>query len=79
MAIGQSGSVELGVISTGIDRFMRKLHRMKRVELTKISKDLNIPEDTVEYWSYILESQGLIKIDYTLTNVYLSWIARTME
>jgi len=79
MAIGENGNVELGVISTGIDRFMRKLHQRKRVELSKISKELNIPEDTVEYWSYILENQGLLRIDYTLTTVYLSWIARAMK
>ncbi len=67
--------VDEGFITTGIDRFMRILFDKKKVELTEVSKELNIPQETVEYWSYILENQGLIKISYTLTTVYLEWIS----
>ena len=61
-------------ITTGIDRFMRILYERKRVELSQISKEMGVPEDTIEYWSYILENQGLVKISYTLTSIYIEWI-----
>lgn len=63
-----------GYITTGIDKFMRLLFDKKKVELSEASKELNIPQDTVEYWSYVLENQGFVKISYTLTAVYLEWI-----
>jgi len=63
-----------GYITTGIDRFMRLLFDKKKMELSEASKELNIPQDTVEYWSYVLENQGFVKISYTLTAVYLEWL-----
>jgi len=63
-----------GFISTGIDKFMRLLYEKKRIELGEASKTLSIPTKVIEYWSYVLESQGLLKINYTLTAVYLEWI-----
>lgn len=61
-------------ITTGIDKFMRILYERKRVELSQIAKEMNVPEDTIEYWSYILENQGLVKISYTLASIYIEWI-----
>jgi len=66
--------VDEGFITTGIDRFMRILFEKKKVELVEVSKELNIPQETVEYWSYVLENQGLVRISYTLTNIYLEWV-----
>ena len=66
--------VDESFISTGIDKFMRLLYDKKRIELSEASKQLSIPAKVIEYWSYILESQGLLKINYTLTAVYLEWI-----
>lgn len=63
-----------GYITTGIDKFMRLLFDKKKMELSEASKELNIPQDTVEYWSYVLENQGFVKISYTLTAVYLEWL-----
>jgi len=67
-------NIDEGFISTGIDKFMRLLYEKKRIELGEASKQLNIPSNVIEYWSYVLESQGLLKINYTLTAVYLEWI-----
>ena len=67
-------NAEEGFISTGIDKFMRLLYEKKRIELGEASKTLSIPTKVIEYWSYVLESQGLLKINYTLTAVYLEWI-----
>ncbi|MEM3369476.1 MAG: hypothetical protein QXE90_01315 [Candidatus Micrarchaeia archaeon] len=62
-------------ITTGIDKFMRLLYERKRVEISQIAKEMNVPEETVEYWSYILENQGLVKISYTLASIYIEWIS----
>ena len=66
--------VDEGFITTGIDKFMRLLYDKKRIELGDASKQLSIPVNVIEYWSYVLESQGLLKINYTLTAVYLEWV-----
>lgn len=62
-------------ITTGIDKFMRLLYERKRIELSQASKEMNVPEETIEYWSYILENQGLVKITYTLASIYIEWIS----
>ena len=61
-------------ITTGIDRFIRLLYDKKRIELNDASKQLGVAPNTVEYWGYVLESNGLVRINYTLTAVYLEWI-----
>ena len=63
-----------GMITTGIDKFIRLLYEKKRIELGDASRQLSIPSDTVEYWSYVLEGNGLVKINYTLTAVYIEWV-----
>ncbi|MCS7109677.1 MAG: hypothetical protein NZ903_02685 [Candidatus Micrarchaeota archaeon] len=62
-------------ITTGIDKFMRILYEKKRVEISQIAKEMNVPEETIEYWAYILENQGLVKITYTLASIYIEWIS----
>ena len=63
-----------GMITTGIDKFIHLLYEKKRVELGEVSKALGIAPETVEYWSYVLEGNGLVKINYTLTAVYIEWV-----
>lgn len=62
-------------ITTGIDKFMRMLYEKRRVEISQIAKEMQVPEDTIEYWAYILENQGLVKITYTLSSIYIEWIS----
>jgi len=62
-------------ITTGIDRFMRLLYERKRLELSQAAKEMGVPEDTIEYWAYILENQGIVKISYTLASIYIEWIS----
>lgn len=66
--------VDEGLISTGIDKFIRMLYDKRRIELGEAARALNIPSDTVEYWCYVLEGNGLVKINYTLTAVYIEWV-----
>lgn len=65
--------IDEGMITTGIDRFIKLLYDRRRVELGEASKSLGIPSGTIEYWSYVLEGEGLVKINYTMTAVFLEW------
>lgn len=67
------------LITTGVDALVRLVRDKQRLELTLAAKLLNIPETTLEEWARILEEEGILKIDYYLTKVYLIWIAPTEE
>jgi predicted transcriptional regulator len=62
------------MITTGIDKFVELIYKRKRVGLNEASKALNIPINTLEFWCYVLENNGLIKIEYTLTETYVEWV-----
>lgn len=62
------------MIVTGIDKFIDLLYKKKRVELKEASKLLGIPLPTLEFWCYVLENNGLVKIQYTLTDTYVEWV-----
>jgi hypothetical protein len=62
------------MITTGIDKFVELIYRKKRVGLGEASRTLGISADILEFWCYVLENNGLIKIDYTLTETYVEWV-----
>jgi len=62
------------MITTGIDKFIELIYKKKRVGLNEASKILDIPIPTLEFWCYVLENNGLIKIEYTLTETYIEWV-----
>ena len=66
--------IDEGTITTGIDKFMHLLFERKKAPLETLSKELNISPSIIEYWAYVLESQGLVRINYTLTTVFLEWV-----
>ena len=65
------------VISTGVDSFIRLLRDSKKIELSEAAVKLGLSKDMLEEWAYVLEEQGLVKIDYKLTKMYLIWIAKS--
>ncbi len=67
------------LISTGVDSLIRLIKEKKRIELTMVSKLLNLPASTIEDWAHILEEEGIIKIDYQLTKVYFVWAEATID
>jgi chromosome segregation ATPase len=67
------------LISTGVDSLIRLIKEKKRIELTMVSKLLNLPASTIEDWAHILEEEGIIKIDYQLTKVYFVWAEATVD
>lgn len=65
------------LITTGVDALVRLVKQKKRIELSDAAAILNISEESIEEWAGILEEQGILRIDYRLTKIYLSWISPT--
>lgn len=61
------------LIVTDIDRLMHLVATQRRVELAKLAKELKMNPKEVEKWLHILEDEGLIKIEHSLTKVYAVW------
>ncbi|MFH1448109.1 MAG: hypothetical protein ABIG39_04560 [Candidatus Micrarchaeota archaeon] len=67
-------NVEDLLISTGVDNLIRLIHDAGRIELKDAAKNLGISSASVQEWSRVLEEEGLVRIDYQLTKIYLVWI-----
>ena len=67
------------LIVTDIDRLMHLVATQKRVELNRLSKELKMNSKEVEKWLHILEDEGLIKIEHSLTKVYAVWAGEAVS
>ena len=67
------------LITTGVDALVRLVKQKNKVELDEASKTLSIPSETIEDWSRVLEEEGILRMEYRLTKVYLVWIKPTEE
>jgi chromosome segregation ATPase len=67
------------LISTGVDQLIRLVKERGRVELGAAAKEMKQPVRTIEDWSHVLEEEGLIKVEYKLTKIYLVWLQPTAE
>jgi chromosome segregation ATPase len=67
------------LITTGVDALVRLVKDKGRIELTEAAAVLNIPETTIEDWGAALEEEGIIRIEYRLTKIYLVWVAPTEQ
>ncbi|MCK4319341.1 hypothetical protein KAW38_02095 [Candidatus Micrarchaeota archaeon] len=65
------------LISTGVDALIKLLSQKKKVELGVAAKLLHLSPDKVEDWAHILETEGILKIEYHLTKVFLVWAEAT--
>ncbi len=66
------------LISTGVDNLIRLVHEKGKVDLKSASTELNLEPETIESWAKVLEEEGIIKIEYKFTKVYLVWVAVSM-
>jgi len=62
------------LITTGVDALVRLVKERERVELEDASSILNIPLETLEDWARVLEEEGILRIEYRLTHIYLVWV-----
>jgi DNA repair exonuclease SbcCD ATPase subunit len=59
-------------ISTGVDGLVKLVRDKGRIELREASIELGISQGVIEEWAKVLEREGVVKIDYMLTKVYIT-------
>jgi len=67
------------LITTGVDALVRLVKEKQKIELDEASSLLNIPQETIEDWTRTLEEEGILRIEYRLTRVFLVWVKPTEE
>ncbi|MEW6748657.1 MAG: hypothetical protein AB1295_03040 [Candidatus Micrarchaeota archaeon] len=67
------------LITTGVDALVRLVKEKERVELEDASSILNIPQESIEDWARVLEEEGILRLEYRLTRIFLVWIRPTEE
>lgn len=67
------------LISTGVDNLIKLVHEKGRIELGEAAAELKLSRATVEDWSHVLEGEGIIKIEYRLTKLFLVWASMKPE
>lgn len=67
------------LITTGVDALVRLVKEKQKLELEEASTILNIPQETIEDWTRVLEEEGILRIEYRLTRVFLVWVKPTEE
>jgi len=67
------------LITTGVDALVRLVKERQRVEMEEASSILNIPQETIEEWTRVLEEEGILKMEYRLTKIFLLWVKPTEE
>jgi len=67
------------LITTGVDALVRLVKEKKRIRLIDASKELGISESAIEDWARVLEEEGILKVEYHLSKVFLVWIQPSVE
>ncbi|MBU1681726.1 hypothetical protein KKE38_02820 [Candidatus Micrarchaeota archaeon] len=67
------------LITTGVDALVRLIKEKQRIELEDASSILNIPSESLEDWARVLEEEGIMRIEYRLTKIYLVWTKPTVD
>lgn len=60
------------LISTGVDGLVKLVQDRGRIELRDAAIELGISQGVLEEWARVLEKEGVIKIEYLFTKVYLA-------
>lgn len=60
------------ILSTGVDSLMKLVRDRGRIELRDAAVELGISQGVLEEWAKVLEKEGIIKIEYLFTKVYLT-------
>lgn len=67
------------LITTGVDALVRLVKDKQKIELEEAASALNIGRETLEEWARVLEEEGILRMEYHLTHIYLVWIKPTGE
>ncbi|MBI5159071.1 hypothetical protein HY992_03040 [Candidatus Micrarchaeota archaeon] len=72
-------AIDESLISTGVDNLIKLVYARGRVKLQEASNVLSISPSVVEEWSKVLEEEGIIRLEYLLTGVFLVWSGTPAE
>lgn len=72
-------AVDESLISTGVDNLIKLVYSRGRVKLQEAASALGIAPNVVEEWSKVLEEEGIIRVEYLLTGVFLVWAGTPTE
>ena len=67
------------LISTGVDQLIKLVKDKGRVEIGAAASELSQPIRTIEDWSHVLEDEGLVRVEYKLTKIFLVWTGPSRE
>lgn len=67
------------LISTGVDQLIKLVSQQGKVEIGAAARELKQPIRTIEDWAHVLEGEGLIRVEYKLTKIFLVWAAPSRE
>lgn len=67
------------LISTGVDSLIKLVHEKGKIEIADASKELRMPKQTIEDWAHVLEEEGIVRIEYKLTKMFLAWASMNPE
>jgi uncharacterized protein involved in exopolysaccharide biosynthesis len=59
-------------ISTGVDALVKLVRERGRIELREVAVELGISQGMIEEWAKVLEREGIVRIEYQLTKIYLT-------
>ncbi|MGC8924310.1 MAG: hypothetical protein ACP5KJ_03925 [Candidatus Micrarchaeia archaeon] len=61
------------LISTGVDQLINLVYRSKRIKVDDASRQLGLAAKVIEEWARVLEDEGIIKLEYQFSTIYLVW------
>jgi hypothetical protein len=64
------------VIETGVDQLVQIVKQHARVSVEDAAKELGYDKDIIMEWALFLEEEGIINVEYKLTNTFL--VSRTL-
>lgn len=67
------------LITTGVDALVRLVKEKQRIDIEDAAAILNIPVESLEDWARVLEEEGILRIEYRLTHIYMIWVKPTEE
>ena len=58
-------------VETGVDRMMSILEKREKLSLTDLSRELKLPESTLQLWVDFLVEERVLGIEYKFTKPYV--------
>ncbi|MCX8205763.1 MAG: hypothetical protein N3H30_00865, partial [Candidatus Micrarchaeota archaeon] len=63
-------------ITTDVDRILEYVRERQRAEIIEIARALNIKAGDVDKWAKVLEREGVVRIEYNITKMYIVWAGK---